>query len=49
MKNDNGYQAPQRLELGDVVELTKGDGASDKWDVGSGYRKGCNCGSPPPV
>jgi len=39
--------APEMIELGDLVDLTKGDGTSDKWDIGSGYRESGGSGSGP--
>lgn len=36
------YDSPTMVEFGRVTELTLGSGASDKWDMGSGYKEGCN-------
>lgn len=38
------YCPPEMVEFGSIAELTKGSGASDKWDMGSGYKEGCGEG-----
>jgi len=38
------YSSPSVVDYGPIDRLTLGDGATDKWDIGSGYR----LGSPPP-
>lgn len=38
------YRAPSMAEFGSIVQLTKGSGSSDKWDMGSGYKDGCGGG-----
>ncbi len=32
------YSSPSMAKMGAMVELTKGPGDSDKWDIGSGYK-----------
>ncbi len=33
------YSGPTLVELGSIVALTLGDGTSDVWDMGAGFKK----------
>lgn len=33
------YVTPETVELGSVVELTRGSGTSEIWDIGAGRKK----------
>lgn len=48
MKKKSTYCPPTMVEYGSIVQLTKGDGASDKWDMGSGYKEGVKSEDPCP-